>query len=180
MKASNILKVKALLNTMGADKLPEAVEDALAQVKASGEFDGRDGVSPTVSISKDGGTTTITIKDVNGVHTATIEDGLDASQGGALPAPEKGNNGNNGNNKKPKPGQSIVVGDVDEDGNISSTDTVDVPANTLPAPATAAPGQMIVVKAVDENGVVTATEAVDPPENTIVTERLPSAEDGEF
>ena len=33
---------------LDADKLPEAIDDALAQAKASGEFNGTDGITPTI------------------------------------------------------------------------------------------------------------------------------------
>ena len=77
---------------------------------------GADGISPAVSISKEGGTTTITITDAQGVHTAIIEDGLDASQGGALPAPATA-----------APGQMIVVKAVDGNGMVTATEAVDMP-----------------------------------------------------
>lgn len=72
---------------LDANKLPEAVNDALAQAKASGEFDGedgdpgKDGVSPTVAVSKSGKVTTVSITDKNGTKTATINDGTDGSPG---------------------------------------------------------------------------------------------------
>lgn len=65
-----------------------AIESALSEAKASGEFDGEDGqdgedgYSPTVSVSKVGKTTTISITDVNGTKTATIKDGEDGSSSG--------------------------------------------------------------------------------------------------
>lgn len=49
---------------------------------------GKDGVSPTVSVSKSGKVTTITITDANGTKTATIndgEDGADATDPDAVP-----------------------------------------------------------------------------------------------
>ena len=41
------------------------------------DFDGEDGFSPTVELSKSGGVTTLTITDKNGTKTATINDGAD-------------------------------------------------------------------------------------------------------
>lgn len=70
--------------------LQAAVDNALAQAKASGEFDGTDGtsgkdgsdgVSPTVAVSKSGKVTTVSITDKNGTKTATINDGTDGSNG---------------------------------------------------------------------------------------------------
>lgn len=78
---------------LDADKLPEAVEDALEQAKASGEFDGEDGidgVSPTVSVSKSGKVTTISITDKDGTKTATINDGADGDPGQDGYTPVKG------------------------------------------------------------------------------------------
>lgn len=81
---------------------------------------GKDGVSPAVSISKDSGTTTITITDAQGVHTAIIEDGLDASQGGALPAPATA-----------AVGQYIMVSAVDENGRVTATEAVTMTGEIL-------------------------------------------------
>ena len=50
-------------------------------VKDKDYFDGKDGVSPTVAVSKSGKVTTISITDKNGTKTATINDGAD---GGSL------------------------------------------------------------------------------------------------
>ena len=49
--------------------------------KSTDGKDGKDGVSPTVSISKSGNTTTITIKDEKGTHTQTVKDGTDGTPG---------------------------------------------------------------------------------------------------
>lgn len=40
----------ALANKLSASDLPSAVNDALAQAKASGEFDGKDGYTPTKGV----------------------------------------------------------------------------------------------------------------------------------
>lgn len=45
--------------------------------------DGKDGVSPTVSISKSGTVTTIKITDKNGTHTQTVNDGTNGTAGKA-------------------------------------------------------------------------------------------------
>lgn len=61
--------------------IPETIDEALAEAKASGEFDGppgepgQDGYSPTATVSKSGKTATITITDKNGTTTAQISDG---------------------------------------------------------------------------------------------------------
>ena len=69
---------------MDANKLQDAVNDALAQAKASGEFDGKDGsngVSPTISVSAITGGHRITITDANGTKTVDIMDGSDGQDG---------------------------------------------------------------------------------------------------
>ena len=52
-----------------------------AKIKGKDGADGKDGVSPTVSITKSGDTTTITIEDKNGTHTQTVKDGTDGTPG---------------------------------------------------------------------------------------------------
>lgn len=42
---------------------------------------GKDGISPTVSVSKSGNTTTISITDKNGTHTQTVKDGTNGTPG---------------------------------------------------------------------------------------------------
>lgn len=62
---------------LDADKLPEAVNDALAQAKNSGEFDGEDGTSPTASVEQTEEGAVITISDVEGTTTAVVKNGQD-------------------------------------------------------------------------------------------------------
>ena len=66
---------------LDADKLPEAVNDALAQAKASGDFDGTDGYSPTANVTQNDNGATITITDKNGTTTATVTNGKDGIDG---------------------------------------------------------------------------------------------------
>jgi hypothetical protein len=87
---------------LDASKLPEAINTALAQAKATGEFDGKpgkdgsdgkpgtDGVSPTVAISKSGKVTTVSITDKNGTKTANINDGADGRDGADGNTPVRG------------------------------------------------------------------------------------------
>lgn len=74
-------KVRENIGALEADALPTAINTALEEAKASGEFDGVDGVSPTVAVSKSGKVTTVSITDKNGTKTATINDGADGSAG---------------------------------------------------------------------------------------------------
>ena len=60
-------------------EIDEAVGKAL-----DGGMNGKDGVSPTVEVSKTGKVTTLTITDVNGTQTATINDGADGSDDGVV------------------------------------------------------------------------------------------------
>ena len=67
--------------------IPETIDEALAEAKASGEFDGpqgpagqdgadgQDGFSPTATVTKSGKIATITITDKNGTTTAQVSDG---------------------------------------------------------------------------------------------------------
>lgn len=93
---------------LDADKLPEAIDDALEQAKASGEFkgepgakgedgkagadgkdgangedgkDGKDGVSPVVDVEPISGGHKVTITDVNGSQSFQIMNGIDGSGG---------------------------------------------------------------------------------------------------
>ena len=64
-----------------AEAIPGTVNDALAEAKASGEFDGADGVSPAVTITSITGGYRITIVDADGTHTADVMDGEDGQDG---------------------------------------------------------------------------------------------------
>lgn len=62
------------------DDLPSCIEDALAEAKLSGEFDGKDGddgISPVVSVTTITGGHRITITDKNGTKTVDVMDGVD-------------------------------------------------------------------------------------------------------
>jgi hypothetical protein len=64
--------------------LPDAIDTALAQAKASGEFDGapgEDGYSPSATVSKSGKKSIITIRDKSGTTTAQVLDGIDGQDG---------------------------------------------------------------------------------------------------
>ena len=77
-------------NYLTADSLQAATDAALAQAKASGEFDGADGqpgengadgYSPTANVTQNGNGATITITDKNGTTTATVTNGKDGADG---------------------------------------------------------------------------------------------------
>ena len=70
--------------------IPETIDEALAEAKASGEFDGEDGqdgqdgadgFSPIATVTKSGNKTTISITDANGTTTAEVTDGADGAPG---------------------------------------------------------------------------------------------------
>lgn len=68
-----------------AASVPTTVDTALAEAKASGEFDGadgQDGYSPTVSVTDIEGGHRVTITDVDGDHVFDVMDGEDGSSGG--------------------------------------------------------------------------------------------------
>lgn len=50
-------------------------------IQGNSGTDGKDGISPTVSISKSDGSTTITITDKNGTHSQTVKDGVNGTPG---------------------------------------------------------------------------------------------------
>ena len=79
-----------------AEGIPQTIDTALAEAKASGEFDGppgqdgkdgsdgqpgADGFSPTATVAKSGKKTTITITDKNGTTTEEVLDGADGQPG---------------------------------------------------------------------------------------------------
>ena len=72
-------QLPAASTPQGTDLLPlwqgnQTTKVPLSNIQASGPA-GKDGVSPTVEVSKSGTQTTITITDAQGKHTATINDG---------------------------------------------------------------------------------------------------------
>lgn len=87
-------KVELTAEEVGAisqNDLQEATNEALAQAKASGEFDGADGddgTSPIVSVSFIEVGHRITITDANGTKTVDVMDGSDGKDG------QNGQNGN--------------------------------------------------------------------------------------
>lgn len=50
-------------------------------IQGNSGTDGKDGISPTVAISKSDGSTTITITDKNGTHSQTVKDGINGTPG---------------------------------------------------------------------------------------------------
>ena len=65
----------------GKDKITEAVNAALAQAKESGEFDGKDAISPEILVHPTDGGYTITITDERGTEEFTLLHGKDGSKG---------------------------------------------------------------------------------------------------
>lgn len=92
LSAAQGVEIKALIDGLStgkldASKLTEAINTALAQAKASGEFDGpqgdtgEDGVSPTVEVSTITGGHRITITDATGTKNVDVMDGEDGDPG---------------------------------------------------------------------------------------------------
>ena len=78
-------QLPAASTPQGTDLLPlwqgnQTTKVPLSNIQASGPA-GKDGVSPTVEVSKSGTQTTITITDAQGKHTATINDGAPGKDG---------------------------------------------------------------------------------------------------
>lgn len=63
------------------NEIPDDIAAALAEAKASGEFDGADGYSPTVTVTEISGGHQITITDAEGDHIFTVMDGVDGQRG---------------------------------------------------------------------------------------------------
>lgn len=61
--------------------IPQTIDDALEEAKESGEFDGADGFSPTVSITAITGGYRISITDKDGTYTADVLNGHDGHDG---------------------------------------------------------------------------------------------------
>ena len=59
-----------------ANGIEATIDAALAEAKASGEFDGEDGYSPTVTVRPITGGHEVTITDVNGDHVFNVMDGV--------------------------------------------------------------------------------------------------------
>ena len=85
--------------------IPETIDEALAEAKASGEFDGekgdpgdpgqpgQDGVSPSVSVTDITGGHRVTIVDANGTHTFDVMDGEQGDPGDPGDPGEPGQDG---------------------------------------------------------------------------------------
>lgn len=80
-KTGAVVLTSADVGALSETELNAAIDTALAQAKASGDFDGTDGYSPTVSMTEVSDGTKLDITDVNGVHTATILNGKDGQNG---------------------------------------------------------------------------------------------------
>lgn len=70
-----------LADYLTESQLQTAINTALAQAKASGEFNGADGVSPTISVTTITGGHRITITDKNGKKNVDVMDGTDGKNG---------------------------------------------------------------------------------------------------
>jgi hypothetical protein len=85
-KGNYLTEHQDISGKLDANKLPEAVNTALAQAKESGEFDGKDGISPTVAVSTITGGHRITITDKNGTKTVDVMDGEKGDSGRGIAA----------------------------------------------------------------------------------------------
>lgn len=139
------LSIKMQAEYVSDEELPEAIEDALTQAKASGEFDGEQGpqgpqgiqgiqgepgiqgipgepgFSPTVSIIEIPGGHRVVITDAEGTQSFDVMDGEDGTGGGG----EAGGSGEDGFSptitvEEIKGGHRLTITDID------STKTVDV------------------------------------------------------
>ena len=117
------------IGKLDASTLPTAVEDALAQAKASGEFDGEPGTSVTVESvlmsPDDGGSNTVTFSDgmvlvvKNGSKGSTGDKGDTGPMGPIGPTGPKGADGLMG-----PAGTSVLVEDIQTSPDDGGTNTV--------------------------------------------------------
>ncbi len=138
--------------------LQSATNAALAQAKASGDFDGApgapgtpgtpgapgaDGYSPTVTVEQTDTGATITATDKTGTTTATVKNGSPGTPGASGTTPHIGDNGNwyLGETDTGKPSQGHAGAGMDVTG--------------------ATVGQTVKISAVDGSGVPTAWVPVD-------------------
>ena len=132
----------AEVGALSVETLPEAINTALAQAKASGEFDGANGKSAYQYA-------------VEGGYTGT-EAEFAAKLAEEMP------------DKLPNPNALTFTGAVAGSYDGSAPLEVEIPSgggasgDYIPIPPSAEVGQTIVVKAVDEKGKPTAWEAVTP------------------
>ncbi len=85
MDIKRIDQLPEAASPQGSDLIPlwqetQTTKVKLESIQASGPA-GKDGVSPTVEVSKSGTQTTITITDAQGKHTSTINDGAPGKDG---------------------------------------------------------------------------------------------------
>ena len=93
-------------------ELEVAVNAALAQAKASGEFDGPDGFSPIATVEQTDSGAVISITDKNGTTTATVTNGKDGKDGNDAVSPTVAVS---------KSGKVTTVSITDKDGTKTAT-----------------------------------------------------------
>lgn len=64
------------LTELKQEYVDECIQTALAEAKVSGEFDGKDGITPEAYVFKDNGFAKITITDAKGTTEAEVYDGI--------------------------------------------------------------------------------------------------------
>ena len=140
------------VGALDQDKLQTGVNTALAQAKASGEFDGApgdpgtDGITPTIG--------------ANGNWYLGVTDTGKPSRGEAGPAGADGAPGADGKSAY----------QYAQEGGYTGTEAefaAKLAEEYIPNPPTASVGQTIVVKSVDENGKPTEWEAADMPSGSV-------------
>lgn len=76
------MKFEQLSNEYVRDEeLPNAIGDALAEAKESGEFDGEDGYSPSITVIEIAGGHRVTITDATSTNSFDVMDGEDGNNG---------------------------------------------------------------------------------------------------
>ena len=153
-------------------------QDGKPGADGTGGTPGRDGVSPTVKVSKADGVTTIEITDASGKQTATINDGAPGKDG-AAGAPGKdgaaGAPGANGTNGKDGVSPTVATSAVSGGTKVTITDAVGAHEFTVKDGAKGANGTngkdgvspTVATSAVSGGTKVTITDAVGAHEFTV-------------
>ena len=104
-------------------ELHTAINTALAQAKASGEFDGADGYSPTASVEQSTDGAKITITDKSGTTEAVVKNGKDGANGRDGADGQPGRDGVDG--QPGKDGKDGITPTIGDNGNwyLGGTDT---------------------------------------------------------
>lgn len=135
-----------------AEAMPGEIQEALAEAKASGEFDG---FSPTATVSKSGDTATISITDKEGTTTAQVKDGAKGDPG------DPGQDGFSPIATVTKSDDTATISITDKNGTTTATvkdgkDGTDGQDGFSPSASVSKSGTKATISITDKNGTTTA------------------------